>query len=128
MTIRTKVAGVIMETLSPRTPSTLAIPIFFGFTPDSRRSGVLDLEPTVSATGPIRRAEPLRHDALAPERASLTVDDRAVRDVKCALNAMPACLPRGSDFKVLLRVSIGSRRKSRRRVRSDRRHKEPRPY
>jgi hypothetical protein len=32
--------------------------------------------------------------------------------MKCALNAMPACLPRSSDFMVLLRVSIGSRRKS----------------
>ena len=29
--------------------------------------------------------------------------------MKCALNAMPACLPRRSDLSVLLRVSIGSR-------------------
>jgi hypothetical protein len=29
-----------------------------------------------------------------------------------SVNAMPACLPRSSDFRVLFRVSIGSRRKS----------------
>jgi hypothetical protein len=28
--------------------------------------------------------------------------------MKCALNAMPACLPRSNDFRVILRVSIGS--------------------
>ena len=26
--------------------------------------------------------------------------------MECALNAMPACLPRSSDFRVLLRVSM----------------------
>ena len=88
-----------------------SVPVFFSFAPDRGCGRVLDLHPTVGATGAIGRTEPLRDNALATERASLTVDDRAIR-VKCALNAMPACLPRSSDFRVLLRVSIGSRRKS----------------
>ena len=36
----------------------------------------------------------------------------ALSAMKCALNAIPACLPRSSDFRVLLQVSISSRRKS----------------
>jgi hypothetical protein len=80
---------------------------------DCRRVRVLYLQPALGAAGAVRRAQALRHDTLTTERASLAVDDRAIRDVKCALNTMPACLPRRSDLRVLLRVSIGSRRPTR---------------
>ena len=89
----------------------LAVPILLRFTRHCWRGRVLDLQPAVSAPGAVRRAQTLRHDALAAERTSLAVDDRAIRD-KCALNTMPAGLPRSSDLRVLLRISSGSRRKS----------------
>ena len=47
---------------------------------DCGRRRVLDLQPAVGATGAIGRTEALRHDALAAERASLTIDDHAIRD------------------------------------------------
>src|ERR1700730_5217363 len=58
-------------------PST---PLFLSLARDCRRSRILDLQPAVRATGAVRGSQPLRDDALATERASLTVDDRAIRD------------------------------------------------
>ena len=55
------------------------VPLFFSFAPDRGCGRVLDLHPTVGAARSIGRTEPLRHDALATERPSLTVDDRAMR-------------------------------------------------
>src|SRR5262249_53781679 len=43
-----------------------------------RRCWVLDLQPVTHSARAIQRAEPLRHDALAAERAGMLVDDGAV--------------------------------------------------
>ena len=43
-----------------------------------RRHRVLDLEPMVDAAGPIVRAEALRDDPLAAERAGVLEDDRPI--------------------------------------------------
>jgi hypothetical protein len=58
----------------------LAIPLLLGFASDCRRRQILDLYPAVGAAAPVRGPQALRYDPLATERASLTIDDRAVRD------------------------------------------------
>jgi hypothetical protein len=55
-----------------------SVPLLFGFAPYRGRRRVLDLQPAISAARAIRRAEALRHDALAAEHAGVLVDDRAV--------------------------------------------------
>ena len=58
----------------------ILIPLLLGLARDRGRRRVLDLHPTVGASRAVRRAEALRHDALAAERASLAVNDRSIRD------------------------------------------------
>ncbi len=60
-----------------RYPS-LTAPILFRFALHRRRRRVLDLEPVIDPSRAVQRAEPLRHDALAAETASVLVDDRTV--------------------------------------------------
>src|SRR6478752_3251993 len=57
----------------------LAVPIL-RLARDCRRVRVPYLQPAVGAAGAVRRAQALRHDTLTTERASLAVDDRAIRD------------------------------------------------
>jgi hypothetical protein len=59
-------------------PLAFAAPIFLSLTLHRRRLRVLDLQPIFKAARVIGRAEPLRHNALASEPASLLEDDRAV--------------------------------------------------
>src|SRR6476469_8447235 len=54
------------------------MPLLFRLAPNRRRRRVLDLEPVRRSAGAVRRAQPLRHDALAAERARVLVDRRAV--------------------------------------------------
>ena len=53
-------------------------PILLGLSLYGRRGRVLDLEPVVDPTGAIGRAEALRHDAFATERAGVLENGRAV--------------------------------------------------
>jgi hypothetical protein len=62
-------------------PATPAAPIFFRFALQGRRLRILDLEPVIHSAGTVRRAEALRHDALAAEIADVLVDDGAVANV-----------------------------------------------
>jgi hypothetical protein len=55
-------------------PLAFAPPIFLSLTLHRRRRRVLYLQPIIEAAGAIRRAEPLRHNALAAKRASLLED------------------------------------------------------
>jgi hypothetical protein len=55
-------------------------------------AGFLDLQPVIDPTGAVGRAEALRHDALAAERAGVLEENRAVAD-KCWLKAMPSWSP-----------------------------------
>jgi hypothetical protein len=71
--------------LAARSPSsaliaslTLVAPIFLSLTLHRRRRRVCDLEPLIRATGPVWRAKPFRHNALAAELASVLVDDSSV--------------------------------------------------
>jgi hypothetical protein len=56
----------------------LTAPIFFRLTLHCRRCGVFDLAPIVDPTAAVGRAEPLRHDTLAAERAGMLEDYRSV--------------------------------------------------
>jgi hypothetical protein len=49
--------------------------------PHCRCRRIFDLDPLLRSTGAVRRAEPLRHDALAAEFAGLPIDDIAVADI-----------------------------------------------
>ena len=53
-------------------------PFFLGLARDSGRRWVLDFQPTNGSARAIRRAEALRHDALAAEGAGLLEDDRSI--------------------------------------------------
>src|SRR5215813_3032694 len=55
-----------------------APPILLRFALHRRRRRVLELEPVPCAAADIRRAQALRHDALAAEAAGVAVDDVAV--------------------------------------------------
>ena len=55
----------------------LTVPIFFGLPPHRRAGRVFDLAPMVDAAGVIQRVEPLRHNALAAERARVLLHDSA---------------------------------------------------
>ena len=81
--------GMLTASIRPRNALRLKglVPLL-GLTRDRRRRRILDLQPAVGATGAIRGSQPLRHDALTAERASLTVDDRAVRNVCFGETAM----------------------------------------
>jgi hypothetical protein len=59
------------------TTPTLAPPIL-RFTFNRWRFRILDLHPMRNSTGAVRRTEPLRHDALAAERAGVLEDGCAV--------------------------------------------------
>jgi hypothetical protein len=56
----------------------LTVPIFFGLTLHCRRCRVFDLAPMVDPSGTVSRAESLRHNALATERAGMLEDHYAV--------------------------------------------------
>jgi hypothetical protein len=58
----------------------LAVPILLCLARNCRRVRALYLQPAVGAAGAVRRAKALRHDTLTTERASVAVDDRAIRD------------------------------------------------
>jgi hypothetical protein len=58
-----------------------AVPVLFRLAPDRRRCRVLDLQPVIGPTGAVGRAEALRHDALAAERAGVLEEHRAVAEV-----------------------------------------------
>jgi hypothetical protein len=53
----------------------------FGAARYGRCLRVFDLHPLIGSAGAIRRAEALRHDALAAERAGVLEDDRPVASV-----------------------------------------------
>ena len=57
---------------------TFAAPIFFRLTLHCRRCRVFDFAPMVDPTGTVARAESLRHNTLATERAGMLEDHRAV--------------------------------------------------
>jgi len=63
--------------MAPAYPA-LTPPIFLGLASHRRCRRVLDLEPIANAAGAILRAQPLRHDPLAAERASVVEDDCAI--------------------------------------------------
>ena len=50
--------------------------LLLGLARDRRRRRVLDLQPAVDAAGAVGRAEALRQDTIAAERAGVFVDDR----------------------------------------------------
>src|SRR6516225_7136741 len=58
-----------------------SVPLLLSLPRHRWRCRVLDLQPAIGATGSVRRAKPLRHDALASERAGVLVDDRAIAAV-----------------------------------------------
>src|SRR5215469_9823912 len=85
----TKAPGAIRTRRMARsgTPRpSLTAPLLFDLTLHCRRRRVLDLEPMVDAAGAIRRAESLRHDALATERTGVLKDNRAIPLI------VPVCL------------------------------------
>jgi hypothetical protein len=53
-------------------------PIFLGFAFHCRRIWIFDFQPKRRAPPAIGRAEPLRHDTLATELASLAKNDLAI--------------------------------------------------
>ena len=59
-------------------PLMLLSPILLSLSPDSWRFRVFDLHPIRRAPRPIKRAEPLRHDPLAAEPASVLEENIAV--------------------------------------------------
>src|SRR6185503_708501 len=59
-------------------PEQPLVPLFLSLARDGGRGRVLDLDPAIDAARFIRRAEPLRHNALTAERAGVLVEDRAV--------------------------------------------------
>jgi hypothetical protein len=63
--------------IAAQEPFSLA-PLFLGFPLHRRRCAVFNLDPMFASAGTIGRPEPLRHNALAAERASVLEDDRAV--------------------------------------------------
>jgi hypothetical protein len=77
-----------------------AVPVLFRLAPDRGRCRVLDLQPVIDPTGAVGRAEALRHDALAAERAGVLEEHRAVAEVMTLLGggseASPGnlCVPR----------------------------------
>src|SRR5215510_10756593 len=77
----TKAPGAIRTRRMARsgTPRpSLTAPLLLDLTLHCRCGRVLDLEPMVDAAGAIRRAEPLRHDALATESAGVFEDSRSI--------------------------------------------------
>jgi len=66
-------------------------PIFLGFARDRGRCRVLDLYPAASAAGVVRRADTLRHNALAAERAGALVEDRPLAAVVLAESNAVLC-------------------------------------
>src|SRR5215472_18197213 len=67
----------VMSDTPPARPSLFA-PVLLRVALHRRCRRVLDLEPVIDPAGAVRRAEPLRHDAFAAERAGMLEDDSAV--------------------------------------------------
>ena len=75
-----------MPATQQRTTIGKEAPIFnslflLGLARDRRRRRVLDLQPAVDAAGAVGRAEALRQDTIAAERAGVFVDSRTVATV-----------------------------------------------
>jgi hypothetical protein len=88
--------------LSPRVTASPVAPVLFGLTSDRGRARIFDLHPMRRAPGTIKRAEPLRDNALAAELAGVLKDNFAVAlvnahsarcpNARCAPPALPACV------------------------------------
>jgi hypothetical protein len=61
-----------------------AVPVLLRLAAYRRRGRILNLQPVLDPAGSIRRAEPLAHDPLTAERASVLEDHRALAAVVLA--------------------------------------------
>ena len=85
----------------------LAAPILFCFASHCRRRRVLDLDPAIGPAGAVWGAEPLRHNALAAEPASVLVVVGAIA-LKILIEGNSQWGLRSRLASVRLRVSIES--------------------
>jgi hypothetical protein len=78
-TITKAVAQVPIRKLAAATIIVSRIPIFLHLARDSRRLRIFDFHPVFGSTRAVRRAKPLRYDALAAEPARCANAARCVR-------------------------------------------------
>ena len=90
-----------------------AAPLFFGLSLYRWCFRVLELQPVLRSAGSVTRSEPLRHDALEAHLAGVPGIRSRHRGRGARSDAAPGRLPRSRLASVALRVSIGSRRRSR---------------